>query len=44
MDHSMMAAFYAVDDLLAGVTDRSNVWNVNTDTDYAEEKSDEPKS
>ena len=44
MDHSMMTAFYAVDDLLAGVTDRSNVWNVNTDTDYAEEKSDEPKS
>jgi len=36
MDHSMMTAFLAVDDLLAGVTDRSNVWNVNTETDYHE--------
>ena len=38
MDHSMMTAFEAVDDLLAGRTDRSNVWNVNTDSDYHEEK------
>jgi protoporphyrinogen oxidase len=39
MDHSMMTAFYAVDDILAGTTDRTNVWNVNTDTTYAEESS-----
>ena len=39
MDHSMMTAFYAVDDLLGGTTDRSNVWNVNTETDYHEDKS-----
>lgn len=38
MDHSMMTAFLAVDDILAGTNDRTNVWNVNTDTDYAEEK------
>jgi len=38
MDHSMMTAFLAVDDLLAGTTDRTNVWNVNTETDYHEAK------
>ena len=38
MDHSMMTAFYAVDDLLDGVKDRSNVWNVNTEQDYHEGK------
>lgn len=37
MDHSMMTAFLAADDILAGSTDRTNVWNVNTDTTYAEE-------
>lgn len=43
MDHSMMTAFYAVDDLLAGLTDRANVWNVNTDDVYHEE-ADEPEA
>lgn len=37
MDHSMMTAFYAVDNLLEGKIDRSNVWNVNTETDYHEQ-------
>jgi protoporphyrinogen oxidase len=41
MDHSMMTAFLAVDDILAGSTDRTNVWNVNTDTDYHEGSSSE---
>lgn len=36
MDHSMMTAFLAVDDLLSGVTDRRNVWNVNTEDSYHE--------
>ena len=40
MDHSMMTAFLTVDDILAGTTDRTNVWNVNTEKDYAEEKSE----
>lgn len=40
MDHSMMTAFEAVDDLLAGETDRSNVWSVNTEVEYHEEKSE----
>lgn len=37
MDHSMMTAFYAIDDILASQADHSNVWNVNTETDYHEE-------
>lgn len=38
MDHSMMTAFRAVDDVLEGITDHANVWNVNTDSNYQEEK------
>jgi len=41
MDHSMMTAFEAVDDLLAGRTDRSNVWQVNTETEYHEAKTEQ---
>lgn len=37
MDHSMLTAFYAVDELLDGGNDRSRVWNVNTDDEYHEE-------
>lgn len=40
MDHSMMTAFETADNILAGKTDKTNVWNVNTDTDYQEEKKD----
>ncbi len=40
MDHSMMTAFNAVDDLLAGSSDRTNVWNVNTEVEYHEEKAE----
>jgi hypothetical protein len=36
----MMTAFLAVDDILAGQNDRSNVWNVNTEQDYHEEKAE----
>ena len=38
MDHSMATAFEAVDDVLNGVTDKTNVWNVNTEQEYHEEK------
>ncbi|MCH4238994.1 MAG: NAD(P)/FAD-dependent oxidoreductase [Oscillospiraceae bacterium] len=38
MDHSMMTAFLTVDNILSGSTDKSAIWNVNTDTDYQEEK------
>ena len=39
MDHSMLTAMEAVDNIVAGITDKSNVWNVNTETEYHEQKS-----
>ena len=38
MDHSMATAFEAVNALLSGSTDKSAIWNVNTDKEYHEEK------
>lgn len=38
MDHSMATAFEAVKDILAGSKDKSNVWNVNTEKEYHEER------
>ncbi len=38
MDHSMATAFEAVDNIRSGVTDKSNIWNVNTEKEYHEEK------
>ena len=38
IDHSMVTAFEAVDCLLSGGTDRSRIWNVNTEQVYHEEK------
>ena len=38
MDHSMATAFEAVSNILSGRKDKSNVWNVNTDKSYNEEK------
>ena len=37
-DHSMLTAMTAVDNILAGVTDKSNLWAVNTETEYHESK------
>jgi protoporphyrinogen oxidase len=37
-DHSMLTAMIAVDDIIAGETDKSRLWEVNTETDYHEEK------
>ena len=37
MDHSMATAFEAVDNIISGRTDKSNVWNVNTEQEYHEE-------
>ncbi len=37
-DHSMLTAMMAVDNILAGVTDKSNLWEVNIDMVYHEEK------
>ena len=38
MDHSMATSFEAVKNIVNHVSDKSNVWNVNTDTEYHEEK------
>lgn len=38
MDHSMATSFEAVDNILKGVTDKSNIWNVNTEKSYHEKK------
>jgi protoporphyrinogen oxidase len=38
MDHSMATAFAAVEDIRAGITDRTNVWSVNTEESYQETK------
>ena len=37
-DHSMLTAMMAVDNILAGRTDKSNLWDVNTEEEYHEEK------
>ncbi len=36
-DHSMLTAMTAVDNILAGRTDKSNIWDVNTEQEYHEE-------
>jgi protoporphyrinogen oxidase len=38
-DHSMLTAKIAVDNILAGCEDKSNIWAVNVDDDYHEEAS-----
>jgi protoporphyrinogen oxidase len=35
-DHSMLTAMTAVDNLVAGRTDKSNLWALNTEMDYQE--------
>jgi protoporphyrinogen oxidase len=39
-DHSMLAAMTAVDNVIAGRTDKANVWEVNTEEEYHEERGD----
>jgi hypothetical protein len=39
-DHSMLTAMTAVDNILAGVTSKQNLWDVNTELEYHEEKTD----
>ena len=38
MDHSMVTSFEAVHNIVNHVSDKSNVWNVNTDEEYHETK------
>ena len=37
-DHSMLAAMTAVENAMEGRTDKANIWAVNTEQDYHEEK------
>jgi protoporphyrinogen oxidase len=36
-DHSMLTAMMAVENIIAGKTDKDNLWEVNTEMDYHEE-------
>ncbi len=38
-DHSMLTAMVAVDNIEGGITDKTNIWAVNTEQEYHEEKS-----
>ncbi|MGA2035842.1 MAG: NAD(P)/FAD-dependent oxidoreductase [Thermoguttaceae bacterium] len=42
-DHSMLTAMVAVDNIIAGIADKSNVWAVNTEQDYHESKGGEKR-
>jgi protoporphyrinogen oxidase len=37
-DHSILTAMVAVDNILAGQTDKANLWGVNTEEEYHEER------
>ncbi len=41
IDHSMVTSFETVENILTGKTDKSNIWNVNTEKEYHEEVSGE---
>ena len=43
MDHSMLTAIEAVRAIAAGSTDKTDVWNVNTEKEYHEEAKSESK-
>ena len=40
MDHSMVTAFEAVKNILSGTDDKGNIWSVNTEKEYHEEKTE----
>jgi protoporphyrinogen oxidase len=37
-DHSMLTAMMAVENIVAGKTGKANLWEINTETDYHEQK------
>ena len=37
-DHSMLTAMVAVDNISQGITDKANIWGINTEQEYHEEK------
>ncbi|ADV84703.1 NAD(P)/FAD-dependent oxidoreductase [Terriglobus saanensis] len=40
-DHSMLTAMQAVENVIGGVTSKKNLWKINTEMEYHEEKGDE---
>lgn len=40
MDHSMVTAFEAVKNIVNGISDKSNIWSVNTEQEYHEEQTE----
>ena len=42
-DHSMLTAMVSVDNILAGITDKSNLWEINTEQEYHEDKGTPPQ-
>ncbi|NQT13794.1 MAG: NAD(P)/FAD-dependent oxidoreductase [Planctomycetes bacterium] len=42
MDHSMLTAMVAVENVMEGRTDKSNIWAVNADQEYHESKAQRP--
>jgi len=45
-DHSMLCAMVAVDNIVGGVTSKANLWAINTEQEYHEEKktADQPEA
>jgi protoporphyrinogen oxidase len=37
-DHSMLTAMTAVDNIVSGIKDKKNIWEINTEMEYHEEK------
>lgn len=37
-DHSMLTAMVAVDNIIEGITTKGNIWSINTEQEYHEEK------
>jgi hypothetical protein len=42
-DHSMLAAMEAVDNIAQGIEDKSNIWRINSEEVYGEERQDTTK-
>lgn len=40
-DHSMLTAMAAVENIIKGIKDKSNIWQVNTESEYHETKSEQ---
>jgi protoporphyrinogen oxidase len=43
-DHSMLTAMLAVENILAGIKSKANLWDVNTEQEYHEQKVETPRA